>query len=168
MHPDAARTFGRDALLYDLFAVANHLGGRRRGFASRRPPRNPRIANTPAPAATHADAGGMTGGHYTAFVRAVPCSKDGAEEVAGTFGDAEAPWLHVDDDVVEEASPAEVVTLWSVPLRRALGCTLRSRMRGPNCTKWRLGLPRSQCDGPYITERSSPATLGARPGSSTR
>ena len=43
-------------------------------------------------------------------MRAVPCSKSGEEEVASSFGDAECCWLHVDDDAVEEVSPADVVT----------------------------------------------------------
>ena len=78
-----ARALMPGAMLYDLFAVTNHLGG-------------------------------MTGGHYTAYVRAVPCSSDGVEEVASSFpaedtGDA-YQWLHVDDDVVEEAGPNQVVT----------------------------------------------------------
>ncbi|KAH8098713.1 ubiquitinyl hydrolase [Aureococcus anophagefferens] len=57
--------------------------------------------------------GGMTGGHYTSYVRAVPCSADGVEEVASSFPGEDGGdyrWLHVDDDVVEEAGPKSVVT----------------------------------------------------------
>lgn len=43
--------------------------------------------------------GGMTGGHYTAFCRSSPCSKDGVEEVTG-WG-LEHPWLQFDDEFVE-------------------------------------------------------------------
>ena len=55
----------------------------------------------------------MTGGHYTSYVRAVPCSADGVEEVASSFPGEDGGdyrWLHVDDDVVEEAGPKSVVT----------------------------------------------------------
>ena len=108
---EEARALMEGAMLYDLFAVTNHLGG-------------------------------MTGGHYTSCVRAVPCTSDGVEEVASSFpcedtgesyqlatgvsfffvlngarGGPDARrrraarrWLHVDDDVVEEAGPNQVVT----------------------------------------------------------
>lgn len=71
--------------LFDLFAVINHLGV-------------------------------ISGGHYTAFVRAVPCTRDGVEEVASSFAtndDGSTPdyrWLHVDDDIVEEVGPHQIVT----------------------------------------------------------
>ncbi|KAJ8598430.1 hypothetical protein CTAYLR_007661 [Chrysophaeum taylorii] len=70
-------------MLYDLFAVINHLGG-------------------------------LAQGHYTACVRAVPCSRDGVEEVASSFpaahDDTTYRWLHVDDDIVEEVGPHQIVT----------------------------------------------------------
>lgn len=43
--------------------------------------------------------GGMTGGHYTAYCRSSPCSKDGVEVVTG-WG-LEHPWLNFDDEFVE-------------------------------------------------------------------
>lgn len=46
--------------------------------------------------------GGMTGGHYTAYCRSSPCTKDGVEEVTG-WG-MEHPWLHFDDEFVEVRS----------------------------------------------------------------
>jgi len=67
----------KGALVYDLYAVVNHVGG-------------------------------MTGGHYTAFCRSVPCSQNGIEEV-GT-GNVGGPWLHFDDEFVEEISPDKVVS----------------------------------------------------------
>jgi hypothetical protein len=49
--------------------------------------------------------GRLEGGHYTSFVRAVPCSPDGVEDVASPFPanpDEEFRWLHFDDEEVEE------------------------------------------------------------------
>ena len=83
--PEAARADMRGAMVYDLFAVANHLGG-------------------------------MTGGHYTAFARAVPCDADGVEEAASSFprdggeGADGFRWLHFDDDLVEEVPANQLVT----------------------------------------------------------
>ncbi|CAM9950630.1 unnamed protein product [Ectocarpus sp. 12 AP-2014] len=52
--------------------------------------------------------GGMTGGHYTAYCRSSPCSKDGVEEVTG-WG-LEHPWLNFDDEFVEEMAPDKIVS----------------------------------------------------------
>jgi len=52
--------------------------------------------------------GGMTGGHYTAFCRSSTCTKEGVEEV-GTGGSG-GPWLHFDDEFVEEISPDKIVS----------------------------------------------------------
>ena len=48
-------------------------------------------------------------------MRAVPCSRDGVEEVASSFpteeeGLVDYRWLHVDDDLVEEVGPHQIVT----------------------------------------------------------
>ncbi|CAM9124714.1 unnamed protein product [Ectocarpus sp. 4 AP-2014] len=50
--------------------------------------------------------GGMTGGHYTAYCRSSPCSKDGVEEVTG-WG-LEHPWLNFDDEF--EMAPDKIVS----------------------------------------------------------
>ncbi|CAM9666998.1 unnamed protein product [Phaeothamnion confervicola] len=71
-----ASSAGQGGLVYDLFAVVNHMGG-------------------------------MTGGHYTACCRSTPCSRDGVEEV-GVWG-MEHPWLHFDDEFVEEIAPDKIV-----------------------------------------------------------
>jgi ubiquitin C-terminal hydrolase len=52
--------------------------------------------------------GGMTGGHYTACCRSTPCSGNGVEEV-GHWG-MEHPWLHFDDEFIEEIAPNKVVS----------------------------------------------------------
>lgn len=53
--------------------------------------------------------GGMTGGHYTAFCRSSSCTRGGVEEV-GTGGAGGGPWLHFDDEFVEEISQDKIVT----------------------------------------------------------
>lgn len=83
--PEARAEMPPGSMLFDLFAVINHLGV-------------------------------ISGGHYTASVRAVPCSRDGVEEVASSFptsDDGSQPnyrWLHVDDDIAEEIGPHQIVT----------------------------------------------------------
>ncbi|CAM9266098.1 unnamed protein product, partial [Heterosigma akashiwo] len=51
----------------------------------------------------------MTGGHYTAFCRSSSCTRGGVEEV-GTGGAGGGPWLHFDDEFVEEISQDKIVT----------------------------------------------------------
>ena len=68
-------------MVHDLFAVSNHLGS-------------------------------MAGGHYTSFCRAVPCQPNGTEEAASSVpSDGEKtqyPWLHFDDQYVEEVPPERI------------------------------------------------------------
>ena len=83
--PEDARTELRETdVTYDLFAVSNHLGS-------------------------------MAGGHYTSFCRGVPCRPDGTEEAAASTpcdsqGKSQYPWLHFDDQFVEEVAPERIQT----------------------------------------------------------
>ena len=55
--------------------------------------------------------GGMTGGHYTACCKSVPCTPGGSESVASTFAGADDHrWLLFDDETVAEVCAAKVVT----------------------------------------------------------